>query len=117
MIKFKEYLDNNKYSENYKTGTLSMVRAFYSEYNITLPKNFKKKTRNDKKPLLFEDLPSMEEIRYILQYAKSVFRSMILLGVSSGMSTAELLSLTFGHLYDAMDMSEDSYNINELIDV
>ena len=117
LIKFKEYLDNRKYSENYKIGTLSMVRAFYSEYDITLPKNFKRKARSDRKPLLFEDLPSMEEIKYILQYAKPVFRSMILLGVSSGMSTAELLSLTFDHLYDAMDLSEDSYNINELIDV
>ncbi len=116
LIKFKEHLDNKKYSENYKIGTLSMVRAFYSEYDITLPKNFKRKARSDRKPLLFEDLPSMEEIKYILQYAKPIFRSMILLGVSSGMSTAELLSLTFEHLYDAMDMSVDSYNINELID-
>ena len=93
-----------------------MVKAFYSEYDITLPKNFKRKARSDRKPLLFEDLPSMEEIKYILQYAKPIFRSMILLGVSSGMSTAELLSLTFEHLYDAMDMSVGPYNINELID-
>ena len=75
MIKFKEHLDNKKYSENYKIGILSMVRAFYSEYDITLPKNFKRKARSDRKPLLFEDLPSMEEIKYILQYAKPIFRS------------------------------------------
>lgn len=117
LIKFKQYLDDQKYSENYKTGTLASIRAFYSEYDLTLPKNFKKKARSDRKPLLFEDLPTMEEIKYILQYAKPVFRSMILFGVSSGMSTAELLSLTFEHLYDAMDISEDSYNINDLMNV
>jgi len=117
LIKFKQYLDDQEYSENYKTGSLSLVRAYYSEYDVTLPKNFHKKARSDKKPLLFEDLPSMEEIKYILQYAKPVFRSMILMGVSSGMSTAELLFLTFEHLYDAMDISKDSYDINELINV
>ena len=76
------------------------VRTFYNENGIEIPRTFRKKARKDKKKtVLFDQLPTMEDVKHILKYANSTFRAIILLGVSSGMSRAEICSTNLQRLF------------------
>ena len=117
LIEFKTYLvEEEGYSQNYVKNLLAMVKSFYSEYEIQLPRTFKRKTRKDKKHEVYEDLPTMEEIKRALNYANSAYKAIILVGLSSGMSRAELCSLTFKNFYDGISFEKYPKSIGELLD-
>jgi integrase len=80
------------------------VRTYYNGHDITLPKAFRISARSDRKAVLYNDLPTIKEIQQVLKYADSIFRSIILIGLSSGMSKTELCSLTFKDLFDAFSL-------------
>jgi len=117
LLDFKIYLTDEKgYSKNYVDNMLSMVKSFYSEYEIQLPRTFRRKSRKDKKHEVYEDLPTMDDIRHALNYANNTYKAVILIGLSSGMSRAELCSLTFKHLYDSIPIKEYPKTLAELLE-
>jgi integrase len=112
---FKEYLNEQGFKPSYIKTTTSCIRAYYAEYEIQLPKTFRTNARSDKVEILFDDLPTMEDIKHILQYANPAFKAIMLLGVSSGMGRAEICSLTFKHLCDAISLDPYPKTLDELI--
>ena len=46
LLDFKEYMETNNYSSHNITNTLTMVRTFYTEYDIMLPKMHLKRKHN-----------------------------------------------------------------------
>jgi integrase len=115
LLAFKQHLDKENYSDNYKRNLTNCIRTFYTEYDIQLPKRFRNKSRNDRKQVLYEDLPTMQDISHILKYANLTYKAIILLGVSSGMSRAEICSLTFKDLFDAIPLDPYPETLKELV--
>jgi integrase len=117
LIDFKEDLKNNGLSTNYITHILTLVKSFYHEFDIQLPRTYRRQSRSDKrKETTIDDLPTIEEIKKAIDYANTTYKSIILLGVSSGMSRAEIISLTFKNYYDAIPLKKYPKNMSELID-
>lgn len=116
LSEFKEDLDSGKLSQNYVNHQLLLVRSFYGEFDIQLPRNRRRKTRSDRKEETIEDLPTMEEINKSLDKSNAVYKAIILLMFSSGMSRSEVASLTFKHFYDGIPLKRLPKNLGELID-
>lgn len=96
-----------------------LVRAFYNRYDIALPKSKGRKTGKQKKPQesnSIADLPNMEEIQRFMEHCNNTYKVIVLLGLSSGMGSAEKSSLTFKHLYDALGLSSYPQTLPELIE-
>ena len=74
-----------------------------------------KESKRDKKEETYEDLPTMDDVKRSLEYSNATYRAITLLMVSSGMSRAEISSLTFKDLYKAFSLDEYPNNIKELI--
>lgn len=116
LMDFKKHLDTTDLAESTKDYTLKLVRSFYNEYDIQLPKNIRRNKRSDsKQDLLFEDLPTMQDIKDFLEYVKPPYKAITLLCVSSGMSRSEITSLTFKHFYDSIPLDPYPETMNELI--
>jgi len=113
---FKKYLNKTNYSHNYKNDIIRTVRTFYSFFEIILPQNKQRKRRSDRKPETIEDLPTMEEIQKFMEHCNSTYKSMTTLGLSSGMGRAEITSLTFEHLYNAIGLEKEPKNMENLIE-
>ena len=116
LMDFKKHLDTTDLAESTKDYALKLVRSFYNEYDIQLPKNIRRNKRTDaKQDLLFEDLPTMQDIKHFLEYVKPPYKAITLLCVSSGMSRSEITSLTFKHYYDSIQLDPYPETMNELI--
>lgn len=117
LSKFKEYLNHEKNSDYYINHQMSLVRSFYFEFDIQLPRIRRSKTRKDKKQETIEDLPTMDDIRKSLERSNTTYKAIILLMLSSGMSRSEIPSLTFKHYYGAIKLEKYPKTLEELIDV
>lgn len=104
---FKKWLHEQDYSNAYANQIFNLVRSFYSEFEIELPKNLRRKSRRDKKQETIEDLPTMKDVQKSLEYSSHTYRALTLLMVSSGMSRAEVCSLTFERFYEAVGLLKD----------
>ena len=107
LFGFKRWLREQEYSDTYTNHLIVLVRSFYSEYDIELPKNLKRKSRRDKKQETIEDLPTMDDVKKSLEYSSHTYMALTLLMVSSGMSRAEVCSLTFENFYKAVGLPKD----------
>jgi len=113
---FQKHIEDKNYSDNSKKVFMTCVRAYYNEYEIQLPKRFKISPRTDKKEKKYEDLPTIEDIRHLLKYANLMCTAAILLGLSSGMSRAEICSLTIKDFCDAIDLKPFPEDFDELLE-
>jgi integrase len=116
LSKFQQHIESLGYSESSKKVFTTCVRAYYNEYEIQLPKRFKNNARSDRKEKLYNDLPTLEDIRHLLKYANLTFTAIILLGLSSGMSRAEICSLKFKDFYNAIDLKPFPKNLDEFLE-
>lgn len=116
LMDFKEYLDTTDLAESTKDYNIKLVRSFYSEYDIQLPKAFRRKKRSDStKDILYEDLPTIGDISHLLKYLNATYKSITLLCLSSGMSRSEIASLTFKNFYDAISLDPYPESMKELL--
>lgn len=106
--------DEDKWSEKSITKIMVVVRSFYGEYDIELPK-IKRKQRKDKKLETFNDLPTIEDIQKFLEYAKNPLRPIVILGMSSGMGKAEICTLTFEDLYKSINLKYYPEKLSDII--
>lgn len=113
---FKLYLNDLDISESYKNQIMIQVKAFYNEFEIQLPRPKRSKKKKYYKKSTINDLPKIEEIRKFMEKTNEVYKAIVIMGYSSGMSRAELSSLTFEHLYKALELKHYPKNILELID-
>lgn len=116
LNKFKLYLDELDIAHYSKNHTMILVRAFYTEFEIQLPRPKKKKSKKARMPETIDVIPTIDEIKKFLEYCNNVYKSIVLMGLSSGMGRAEISSLTFKNFYDSVPLERYPSNIPELIE-
>lgn len=115
LTTFKMDLKKRDYTDSYIKQTMILVRSYYNENDIILPRE-QRKRRIDRKRMSIDDLPTMGEIQQFMLYAMPIYRSMATIMLSSGMSRAEIASLTFEHLYKAIPLDRYPKTLENLID-
>lgn len=113
---FKLHLNELDISDSYKNQIMIQVKAFYNEFEIQLPKPKRSKKRRQYNKSTIDDLPTIEEIKKFMEKTNEVYKAIVVMGYSSGMSRAELCSLTFEHLFKALGIKHYPKNILELIE-
>lgn len=113
--KYTQELIDSGHKDSYIKRLLVQVRTFYNHYDILLPRNKNRKIRSDRKPSNISDLPTMEDIEFFMEHVTSNYKAIITLQISSGMSKAEISSLTFKHFYDAIPLEEYPTDIPSII--
>ena len=98
LITFRSYLENNNYAPGRIRVAMTTVRTFYNEFEIQIPKvKVKSVEENGNREIL-----TKEQIRKAYHKADSKFKAAILLHMSSGMGTSEVLNLTIGDFLKAI---------------
>lgn len=116
LTTFKMEMRKQELSQNYINHTLALIKSFYKEYDIMLPDEPRRKTRSDKKQPTIYDLPTIEEIQNFIEYANPTYKAIATVMLSSGMSRAETISLTFKHFYNSVPLDKEPKNMEELIE-
>lgn len=111
---YEDYL-YSKYAHTTVKNAMSAVRSFYHENYIELPP-VQRKPAPELVTLTTDDLPSSDDIKKALDVSKPRNKAIILLNCSSGMGQSELISLTLGHLQNAISKYAE-ITLNELIDI
>jgi integrase len=118
LSSFKSQLDGQDLTSSYKTLVMSKVKAFYNEYDIQLPrKKFRKKSLVSNHQTNINDLPTIDDIKRFMDYCNETYKLYVSLAISSGMGASELCSLTFGHLYKALQIELHPNTMPELIQI
>ena len=117
LLNFKEYLENEGYSPRSITNTLTVVRSFYNEYEIQLPRMYLKRSYHKEG---IEEIPSKEDITFALKYCNTKYKAIILLMSCSGMGSAELRSLSYHDLlislHEYIEIPEKTFvSVDDLI--
>ncbi|BDZ67379.1 tyrosine-type recombinase/integrase [Methanobacterium ferruginis] len=116
LINFKSELDKSDLADSSIKQMMILIKAFYREFDIEVPRSRRRKSPKPTYIETIEDLPTMDEIQLFLEYCGSVYKAIVLTGLSSGMSRAELASLTFKHLYDALSLTSYPETLDEVIE-
>ena len=103
LLNFKEHLTTKEYSDLHIQNVLSIVRIFYLEFEIELPR-LKLTTKISTKNENISDIPTKENIKTALEYCNHKYKAITLLMVSSGMGSSEIRSLTIKHLLKALNI-------------
>lgn len=103
--RIKTYLDNHidyltslDYSVKNIRLNIQTIRVFYNYFEIQIPKITLPTVRESR---TVEDIPNGDEIREVLSHANTKYTAIILLMLSSGMGSAEVLSLKIHDLLKA----------------
>lgn len=115
LTSYTQFLMDSGHKESYIKRLLIQVRTFYGHYDILLPRNKNRKIRSDKKPSSISEIPTIEDIEFFMEHVTSNYKAIITLQISSGMSKAEISSLTFKHFYDAIPLEEYPEDISSII--
>ncbi len=116
LNEFKLHLDKLDIAQYSKNHKMILIRSFYNEFEIQLPRPKKRKSRKARMPETVVVLPKMEEIKRFLEYCNNAYKAIALMGISSGMGRAEISSLTFKNFYDSIPLEKYPSNIPELIE-
>lgn len=109
LIKFRKYLKDEGYEATYARTLMTIVRTFYNEDDIVLPKVSMKKFVPRKKTE--DDIPGRDHINKALKHSNIMYRAIILLMSSSGLGSKEVRNLTYGEFFKAI---KDYLKIPEL---
>lgn len=115
LTEYRKYLEKKGYSENYIRTDLTILRGFYNEYDIELPKSrvkIERKNSNDD----INNLPTTDDILKALTFSNLKFTAIILLMVSSGMASAEIRNLTYRDFVNAVKSYLEKSR-NSLLDI
>lgn len=114
---FKASLDESDIAESSKKHIIMLVKAFYREFDIEIPKSKRRKSRKSTNAGTIADLPTMEEIQLFMEHCNSIYKAIIVTSMSSGMSRAEIASLTFKNLFDAISLKTYPESLPEIVDI
>lgn len=119
MVKYNKYLKNET-SMTYASRKLAIgiVKIFYAEYEIELPKKIKvKESVEEKKERSKQKIPTIEDIREAVAESNYKYSAFILLLSTSGMSKNEARHLTLEDYYHALGFEDyESSILKELND-
>lgn len=92
LINYQNYLLNKDASPKSIKQRVSIVRSFYNEYELELPK-YSLNLPKDDDYLTNEDIITLEHVEIALKHANNKYRAIILLMMSSGMGSNEVRHL------------------------
>jgi integrase len=124
---FKQYIEDRGFSPLNVSTSFAVIRTWYNDFEIQIPR-FKISHKNVRKETI-ENLPNKDNIKHALKFSNLKFRAIILLMLSSGMGTSEIIHLTYNdflksietyvnHTTDVEEITTkltQKYNNNELI--
>lgn len=105
LMRFNKHIESGF---TYKTRKLSIgiIRTFYNEFEIVLPKIKVKESPDEKKESKQKKIPTIDHIREAVENSNPKYRAMILLLATSGMSKNEMRHLTLKDYYQALGLEE-----------
>jgi integrase len=97
---FIEHLENKNLAPNTIRGYIMPIQSFYNYYDIQFPKQ-----RNLESIVLESniEIPSKSDIQTILKVCDPLEKAIILVGVSSGLSSNEIINLKVGTFKNGYD--------------
>jgi len=98
LIKFRSYLEENEYAPGRIRVAMTTARTFYNEFELQIPKVKVKSIEEDGNRVIL----TKEQIRKAYDKADAKYKAAILLHMSSGMGTSEVLRLTIGDFLNAI---------------
>ena len=112
---FDDYLDAQNYSKKHKQIARAIVRSFYEEYEIQLPKTRSKQSKTEYNETI-NDIPTKDDIKKAVKHSNLKYQAIILLMSSSGMGSSEIRNLTY---HDFLNAISDYYtpSKNERFDI
>ncbi len=114
LIDYHLYLQNKNLSPaTIKTFT-HKIRAFYTEYDIDLPKPILIKNKNNVK--CESDLITIDHIRKVVNNTSNIkYKAIITLAASSGLRAGDIRRLTISDFIEATKDYHHSTNINDVL--
>lgn len=113
LHKFRDCLMSENMRPSSVNKYISTIKRFYHFYGIETPPVRVKEPPSNR---IFDKLPSQRDIRLAINYAKPVYKAMMLLQVSSGMGASEVCNLRLEDFEKAIGYKIRGDNIDELID-
>ncbi len=98
---FDDYLDAKNYSKKHKQIARAIVKSFYEEYEIQLPKTRSKQSKTERNETI-NDIPTKDDIKKAVQHSNLEYQAIILLMSSSGMGSSEIRNLTYRNFLNAI---------------
>lgn len=115
QIQYRNHLLQKGQSPLSIKNIIAIIRSFYNEYEIDLPK-LKLNLPKEEKLITKEDLIQKEHIQTALKHANNKYRAIILLMLSSGMGSSEVRYLTVEDFLKAIELPLiDTITVNEII--
>lgn len=117
VLDFIDHLKSKGRSSNTIKSYIETIRAFYNEYEIDIPRlkgTFQEKGENK----TFEELPTKDHIKRVLDICSLRDKAIVLLHFSSGMGASEVRHLTYGDFFNAIKKEvglEDSEMFNFIV--
>lgn len=123
LLEFRELLKKEDASSTYARTTMQLVKGFYLQYYVMLPKIPMKNSFpvHRKKE---DEIPDKYDIRKAVKVANLQMKAIILLKASSGMDSITLRHLTYKMFYDGLEVElnqlgktvKDPFDFEELIE-
>ncbi|MCE5213257.1 MAG: hypothetical protein LLF83_00865 [Methanobacterium sp.] len=118
FVEFIQYLKKSKKAPGYMTNIMKTVKAFYRSHEIDIPNNIQTTFTDPKTKIITDkDILTRKDIEKALTYANKKYQAIILLASSSGMGSAELRSLTVGNYLESLNITIDSFDINNVLNI
>lgn len=117
MLNFFNHIKNEGKSPNYIKSTMTVIRSFYNEFEIELPR-IRCNIKDQEELITTLDIPTKKHIKTILKYTNIRYKAIILLMMSSGMGSSEIRHLTLNDYLDSLKITDlTSFDINQLINI
>jgi integrase len=100
LTKYRKNLQNKEYSPKTIKTHITIIRSFYNEFEVELPR-LRLKNKHEETLTTSKDIPGKEHIRCALKHANLKYKAVINLMCQSGMGSAEIRSLKNKDLLDA----------------
>ena len=99
ILSFRDHLLHEDYSPKTVSVIMTIIRSFYNEFDIELPRTYLKQKQEQED---IKDIPNMEDIRFAIKRVDRKYKAIITLMLSSGMGASEISSLTYQNFYDSI---------------
>lgn len=100
VMAYREKLEDEGLSQNTVKVNIAAIRSFYSSFGITLDLGKSKKALPKEENM---KIPSIENIRKVLEVADPLTRAVILVGCSSGLGMNEIINLKINQFLEGYD--------------
>jgi len=115
LVDYFNDLKDNNFTEKYIQYSMTIVRTFYKEFEIELPR-VNTKIKNGSSIKTNDEIITIEHVKKAMDFANLKYKAIMVLGLSSGMGGAEIRSLTIEDFLEAIKYSGHEFTVKELIE-